>query len=132
MYVWHRQLFVFNFGDFLKTSFPSLKKLANTKTSLDRLTPPKLRKPIKQKWKEHSPKHTYRVYSTVSEAKLQLKVKKKGPENLFGMERLSWYRCSVLPGPSLSRLHENNNKSKWWLHLQCRKAGKEAELNRVE
>ena len=41
-------------------------------------------------------------------------------------------RCGVSPGPSLSRLEENNSKSKWRLHLQCRKAGKVAEVNRVE
>ena len=35
-------------------------------------------------------------------------------------------------GPSLSRIEENNHKSKWRLHLQCRKAAKEAEVNRVE
>ena len=40
-------------------------------------------------------------------------------------------RSGVSPGPSLSRLEENN-KSKWRLHLQCRKAGKGAEVNRVK
>ena len=34
--------------------------------------------------------------------------------------------------PSLSRLEENNDKSKWRLYPQCRKAGKEAEVSRVE
>ena len=41
-------------------------------------------------------------------------------------------RCGVSPGPSLSRLEGNNNKSKWRLHQQCRKAGNEAEVNRVK
>ena len=41
-------------------------------------------------------------------------------------------RCGISPNPTLSRLEENNNKSKWRLHLQCRKAGKEEYVNRVE
>ena len=40
--------------------------------------------------------------------------------------------CGVSPGSSLSQLEENNNKSQWRLHLQCRMAGKGAEVNRVE
>ena len=61
------------FGDFLKTSFPNLKKLANTKTSLDRLTRPKVRSRLSK-----NGKNTYRVYNMVSEANSQLKIKKKG------------------------------------------------------
>ena len=41
-------------------------------------------------------------------------------------------RCGVLPGPSLSRLEENNDKSKLRPHLLCRKEEKAAEVNRVE
>ena len=48
-------------------------------------------------------------------------------------------RCAVSGVPvvafrvaSLSRLEEKNHKSKWRLHLQCGKAGNEAEVNRVE
>ena len=41
-------------------------------------------------------------------------------------------RCGVSPSPRLSRLEENNKKSKWRLHLQRRMAGKEAEVHRVE
>ena len=41
----------------------------------------------------------------------------------------SW--CGVSPGASLSQLEEINNKSKWLPRLQCRKAGKEAQVNRV-
>ena len=38
----------------------------------------------------------------------------------------------VSPGPSFSLLEKNNDKSKWRQHQLCRKAGKEAEVNRVE
>ena len=41
-------------------------------------------------------------------------------------------RCGVSPGPNLSRLEKDNDKTKWRLHLRCQQAGKEAKVNRVE
>ena len=58
------------------------------------------------------------------------------PGNVY---RLEWNarnvagisRSGISPGQSLSQLEEKN-KSKWRLHLQCQKAGIEAEVIRVE